>query len=79
MSVTSLSTKGQVVIPKEIREALRLKPGNKLNVRLEGRSIVIEPAKPNLGARLYGRYRGVNLLKEIEEEHKRDLLREDPR
>lgn len=30
MSITTLSSKGQLVIPKEIREALGIKPGKKV-------------------------------------------------
>jgi len=38
-----LSSKGQVVIPVEIRERLGLKKGAFLTVRIEGKKIVIEP------------------------------------
>ncbi len=38
------SSKGQVVIPKEIRDALGIKPGSILNVRVEGKKIILEPA-----------------------------------
>lgn len=43
MSKTTLSTKGQVVIPKQIREKLGLTPGTILKIRLEGKSIILEP------------------------------------
>jgi AbrB family looped-hinge helix DNA binding protein len=36
-----LGEKGQVVIPAEFREALKLKPGDALIVRLEGNSVRI--------------------------------------
>ena len=40
---TRLSSKGQIVIPKDIRDALRLKPGETLSVTREGRRIILEP------------------------------------
>jgi AbrB family looped-hinge helix DNA binding protein len=44
-SQTRISSKGQVVIPKEIRESLHLKPGEVLNISREGRRIVLEPVQ----------------------------------
>ncbi len=41
---TVISSKGQVVIPKPVREALGLKPGTVLKVRVEGRRVILEPA-----------------------------------
>lgn len=40
---TVVSSKGQVVIPKEVRERLGLLPGTRLRVRVEGKRIVLEP------------------------------------
>lgn len=39
---TKVSSRGQVVIPKSIRDALQLTPGETLEVRVQGRSIVLE-------------------------------------
>ena len=39
-----MSTKGQVVIPKEIREKLGIKPGTILNVKAEDRRVILELA-----------------------------------
>lgn len=44
METVTLSTKGQLVLPKPVRDALRLKPGNRLSVAVEGERIVIAPA-----------------------------------
>jgi len=41
---TVISTKGQVVIPKRVREELGLTPGTVMKVRVEGRRIVLEAA-----------------------------------
>jgi antitoxin ChpS len=41
MKLVRLSKKGQFVIPKKIREALRIKEGDKLLVILEGSKLVI--------------------------------------
>jgi AbrB family looped-hinge helix DNA binding protein len=40
---TKVSTKGQVVVPHRIRRQLDLRPGDSLEARVEGRSIVLTP------------------------------------
>ncbi len=45
LEVTSISTKGQIVIPQGIREKLGLEPGTKLIVIQEGDSILLKPIK----------------------------------
>ena len=37
-----LAERGQIVIPKEARDALGLKPGCKLQISLDGRRLVVE-------------------------------------
>jgi len=39
-----MSSKGQVVIPKEIRNKLRIGPGTLLNIKAEERKIILELA-----------------------------------
>jgi len=43
MSVVKLSSKGQVVIPKDIRERLELKDGDRLKVSVEAKKITLTP------------------------------------
>ncbi len=38
----TLAERGQIVIPKEARDALGLKPGARLQLRIEGGRLVIE-------------------------------------
>ena len=37
-----LAERGQIVIPKEARDALGLKPGSKLQISLDGNRLVVE-------------------------------------
>ena len=41
--IVRVDEKGRVVIPKSIRERVKLKEGEYVNVRVEGRTIVMEP------------------------------------
>lgn len=43
--VTALSSRGQIVLPKPIRDALSLFPGSKLMVFSDGDNILLKPIK----------------------------------
>lgn len=43
---TKLSTKGQVVLPSRVREKLGLRPGDSLDIQVEGDAIVLRPRRP---------------------------------
>jgi len=45
LEVTSLSTKGQIVIPNTIREEMNLEPGIKMIIIQDGENILIKPIK----------------------------------
>lgn len=42
---TRISTKGQVVLPSRIRRKLGLRPGDPLDAKVEGGSVVLTPRK----------------------------------
>jgi len=42
-TIVKVDEKGRVVIPKSIREKVKLKEGNYVNVKAEGKTIVMEP------------------------------------
>ncbi len=52
MLAAKLTDKGQLVIPKPIRDALRLGPGSELLVTLEGGRVVLSPRRLKSGKKL---------------------------
>ena len=46
---TTLSTKGQIVLPRAIREKLGLRPGTKFTPRIEDGEIVLKPKTRPVG------------------------------
>ena len=46
MSTATLSTNGQLVIPDQFRKALRLEPGDKVSLTLEGAKLVLQRDEP---------------------------------
>jgi AbrB family looped-hinge helix DNA binding protein len=47
-----LSSKGQLVIPRKIRELLHWVSGTELTVIASGKGVTIQPAQPGTGKRL---------------------------
>lgn len=43
MKTVTISTKGQISIPKKVREALHIKKGDQLVFRVEDSKIILEP------------------------------------
>ncbi|MBO9371663.1 MAG: AbrB/MazE/SpoVT family DNA-binding domain-containing protein [Chloroflexi bacterium] len=78
MIQTRLSSKGQVVIPKPIRDALGLQAGTPFRVRLQEQAIVLEPVRTSPIDTLYGKYSGTDLLTKLETEHQREIRNETP-
>ena len=75
--LAKLSSKGQLVIPKPVRESLGLQRGTQFHVRLEAGRIVLEPVGPSSGEALYGKYADVDFLTVLEEEHRQEIGDED--
>ncbi|MCZ7528689.1 MAG: AbrB/MazE/SpoVT family DNA-binding domain-containing protein [Acidimicrobiia bacterium] len=67
-----MGPKGQVVIPKAMRDRLGLRPGDEVTFELEGRTVKVQPATS--GAPLYGRLRDHDLVGMLEADR-----RDEPR
>lgn len=42
MNTTTVSSKGQVVLPKSVRDALGIQAGSRLGVRVDGSRVILE-------------------------------------
>jgi len=70
MAVATVSSKNQIVIPKEAREALHAKPGDKLLVVVEGDIVYLVPRPKSHLKALGGLFKGVYPPGYLEEERK---------
>jgi AbrB family looped-hinge helix DNA binding protein len=56
--ITTVSTKGQFVIPSEMRTALGIKPGTRIAVTQDGMRITLEPVTDELVDKTRGILKG---------------------
>lgn len=72
-----VGTKGQVVIPKELRDELGIEPGDEVSFWRDGDHVAMRPARQ--ASPLRGRFRGEGLVDDLTQERARDRDREDAR
>ena len=82
MASTTVSSKGQIVIPRALREKYRLTSGTRLEIAESDEGLVLAPVKQARTSRaqagwraLRGSARGTNALKEHLAEHRREAKR----
>ncbi len=61
---TSISSKGQLVIPSELREEMKLSVGTKVSIRREGNSLILRPITPEFIDSLIGSTKGAGAERE---------------
>ena len=66
--------KGQVVIPKELRDELGIQPGDEVSFWLDGDHVAVRPTSRRRPLR--GRFAGSELVDELEREPDADRRRE---
>jgi AbrB family looped-hinge helix DNA binding protein len=59
MAEATLSSKNQIVIPREARKALGVKPGDKLLVVVHGKTVIIMEKPKSYEAAIRGMFRGL--------------------
>ncbi len=55
----TVSSKGQLVIPAEMREALGIKPGTRVAIRQDGDELILTPATKQAARQILARLRGI--------------------
>lgn len=78
MTKVTVSSKGQLTIPKAVRDQLNIKPGAPLSIDVQGDAIVITRL-PDWRT-MCGMFKSeISLTRALEEEHAAELAREDAR
>ena len=78
MNIVKTSSKGQIVIPAEIRKKLGIKPGQKVALRLVEDKAVIEPLPEDPIKALRGILKGKpSMTKALLNERKKEIEREE--
>ena len=75
--MVTVSSKGQIAIPKAVRDALNLSEGAKLRIELRGQQIIL--SKEPGWKKLEGAAAGTDLIKAFAAHKKRERAREDSR
>lgn len=78
MVVVTVSSKGQVVIPQEVRKKLNLMKGTRVQLDVRGGIVELRPL-PRQGERDWRHWRGSlrkkDVVKKLEAEHAREIAR----
>jgi AbrB family looped-hinge helix DNA binding protein len=74
---TSVTVKGQVVIPAKIRHRLGIKKGSRFHVEEKNGEIILRPLNKEYFQKMSGILRGAGLVKALEETRAEDLEREE--
>jgi AbrB family looped-hinge helix DNA binding protein len=74
---TSITVKGQVVIPAKIRHRLGIKKESKFHVEERNGEIILRPLTKEYFQRMSGIFKGGRLVKVLEETRSEDLKREE--
>ncbi len=69
MSMAKVLAKGQLVIPKDIHEKANLHTGDKVDVQMTPKGIVVIPIKKTYTEKVRGSIKGKLALQELEDPH----------
>jgi AbrB family looped-hinge helix DNA binding protein len=81
MIKATISSKGQIAIPKAVRERLRLNAGTELSIDVQGEALVMKRMVPNYPdwRTMRGMFRGSELLKDLVDDRAAEIARDNAR
>jgi AbrB family looped-hinge helix DNA binding protein len=81
MTKATISSKGQIAIPKAVRERQNLTAGTEISIDVQGEALVVKRLVRNYPdwRTMQGMVRGESLAQALEAEHRAELVREDAR
>jgi AbrB family looped-hinge helix DNA binding protein len=74
-----VSSRGQVALPKAVREQLGLGEGTSLTVRVEGDEVILRKAPAGSWREWEGRFKGSDLLGDLARSRRKELTRDRTR
>ena len=78
MTTTTITSKGQIVIPSRIRKHLKIKPGTRMVMREQGNKIIVEPVNKDYFDQFVGILKsGKDLTAELIKERRKENARWD--
>lgn len=75
-SVT-VSSKGQIAIPKAIREQIGLQEGTRLRISVESGTMVLRKSSQEVWEKWGGRFPKSRMLEDLEREHREEVKRDE--
>lgn len=70
-----MSSKGQIAIPKPVREKLDLHEGTEVSILVQGQNVILRKIVPRDWRRWSGRFPNSGMLEALEREHRDEVLR----
>lgn len=74
MRFTQISTKGQIVIPAEVREQMQLEPGTRVALEVEGDTLLLRPVTAEFIRKMRGVVKDKGLSAFWEREHRKERI-----
>ena len=81
MNKATISSKGQIAIPKAVRERLNLKAGTEVSIDVQGEALVMKRLVRNYPDwhTMRGMFRGADLLKDLTDDRAAEIARDNAR
>ena len=76
MLKAKMSSKGQIAIPKPVREKLDLREGMEVSILVQGQNVILQKIVPRDWRRWSGRFPNSGMLEVLEKEHRDEVLRD---